>query len=101
LATSEKNVRARGEILRLVRHYGVKGISVEGIYRIFRQAGSLSALDNMEENIEYLRGKGYVSSILEKEALSGVERWIVRITPMGIDLLDGTIAADPGVEIVC
>lgn len=101
MATTELNVRARGEILHLVRHYGVNGVSLGGLDRIFQRAGKFRVIDRLEENVEYLCGKGYLSKELVKEQLSGVERWLVRITPQGIDLLDETIPADPGVEIVC
>jgi len=101
MATREQNVKARGEILRLARRFGGNGVSIAGVDRIFQQAGMFAALSSLEENIEYLQGKGYLAAELATDPLSDVERWIIRITPAGIDLLDGVIPADPGVDRVC
>lgn len=96
----EMNRRHRGTILRIVRRWGVTGVSWEGIEAIFRQAGQLGAIDRLEENVQYLADKGYLAKELKRDDFSGVERWLVWITPRGIDLLDGLIEADPGVVVV-
>ena len=101
MATTERNVRARGEMLRLVRRYSPNGVSVGSLDNIFNRAGLFAAVNALEENLEYLVGKNYLTREFLKDPVSGVERWIVKITPQGIDLLDGVITADPGVDVVC
>lgn len=96
----QRNVRARGDLLQLVRRYGANGISTGSLDKVFQQAGMFAALSSLEENIEYLKGKGYLTVELVTDRLTDVERWLVRITPQGIDLLDGLIT-DPGVDVVC
>jgi hypothetical protein len=91
----------RGRILRLVRDSGAaEGISVHGLTSIFARAGRQDAADRVEEHVVYLFDRGYLVSTIERDQLSRVERWMVRITSSGIDLLDGTIDADPGVNCV-
>ena len=100
MATSEQNIMARGEILRLARRYSPQKITLGSMDNIFQRAGVFSSM-NLDENLEYLVGKNYLQREFLKDPASGVERWIVKITPQGIDLLDGVIPADPGVDIVC
>jgi len=95
------STRGRGDILRIVRQFGVDGITQEHIERVFIRAGRISAMNRLEEDLLYLSEKGYLARVLAKDPFSGVERWILHITPKGIDLLDEIIDPDPGVEIVC
>jgi len=97
----DAKLRRRGEILRKVRVYGGQGLSLEGLQRIFQRAGRLGSFEQLEEDVRYLAEKEYLRKELLKDRESLVERWLVWITPQGIDLLDGVIGPDPGVEIVC
>lgn len=47
--------------------------------------------------LTYMEEKGYVS--VEKVKAYGVERVLAKLTPKGIDLMEGNIPADPGVKI--
>lgn len=53
----------------------------------------------IQGHVTYLGEKGYVSSREEDDRLLGVTRVLVKLTPQGIDLLEGSIGADPGVEL--
>jgi hypothetical protein len=97
---ADQNRRHRGTILQLVRRYGVNGISFVGLEKVFRQAGRFGAVALLEENVQYLSDKGYLRTELVRDAISGVERWMIWLTPQAIDLLDGTIPSDPGVNII-
>lgn len=97
----EANRLTRAKILRVVRRYGTGGISYEGLERVFSRAGMLGVAADLEEHLQYLADKKYLAKDLRRDELSGVERWLVWITPTGIDLLEGTIEPDPGVELVC
>lgn len=101
MTKAEANKRVRGEILRIVRRYGTGGVSFEGLQKVFIRACMPGVASDLEENLHYLRGKGYVNSELRKDQFTGTERWMVEITPAGIDLLEESISSDPGVEIVC
>ncbi len=101
MTKTEANCRMRGEILRLVRKMGTNGISYEGMERIFLRAGRMGVAADMEEHLQYLADKGYLTKELLKDEISGVKRWMAFITAKGIDLLDEVIERDPGVEIVC
>lgn len=95
-----RNLRHRGNILQLVRNCGVDGISFPGLEAVFRKAGRFGAIKQLEENVQYLTEKGYLRTELIKERTSGVERWMIWLTAQGIDLLDGTIPDDPGVNTI-
>jgi hypothetical protein len=95
----DRNRRNRGTILTLVRRYGVDGISFPNLEDVFRRAGRFGAIDLMEENVQYLTDKGYLRTELVRDPISGVERWMMWLTPQAIDLLDGTIPPDPGVDV--
>lgn len=47
--------------------------------------------------LTYLEEKGYIES--ENVAAYGVARRLVKLTPKGIDLIEGNIDADPGVML--
>lgn len=95
--------RKRGTILRIVRDWGPAGISYDGLLKILHQAGLDAAIDSLEENVDYLAEQGLLTKKHEEDRLTMVERWVLRITPAGIDLLIGIRRAEefPGVEIVC
>lgn len=101
MTKAEANKRVRREILRIVRKFGTNGISFEGIEKVFSRAGMLGVAADLEENIHYLKGKGYLTTAHVKDQFDQVDRWMVVITPAGIDLLDEITGPDPGVEIVC
>jgi hypothetical protein len=96
----DRNRRHRATILRIVRRYGVEGISWPGLERIFRVAGRFEAMNTLEENVQYLADKNYLKKQLLRDEASDVERWMLYITPRAIDLLDGTIDPDPGVNTI-
>jgi len=50
-------------------------------------------------HLSYLEEKGYVSIETVSAPDMGVKRSLVKLTPKGIDLMEGTIQADPGVNL--
>jgi hypothetical protein len=96
----DRNRRHRGSILRVVRRYGTQGISWPGLERIFRSAGLLGAVEMLEENVQYLADKAYLKKARLRDEIAGVERWMLYIAPSGIDLIEGTIDPDPGVNLI-
>lgn len=49
--------------------------------------------------VNYLADKGYVHAVEGKIDDLDLVRTLVKLTPTGIDLLEGTIPADPGVVL--
>lgn len=47
--------------------------------------------------LDYLVDKGYVKAWEEEDDMTGVNRTLSKLTASGIDLLEGSIPADPGV----
>jgi hypothetical protein len=85
----------RGKILKLLREVypeGVDRITVLSIFFQYHKAGDIDA------SLEYLVDKDYV---LKKESPHPyLEQELVRwykLTPAGVDLLEGNIPADPGI----
>jgi hypothetical protein len=95
-----RNIRHRGNILEVVREYGPEGISYPGLEAVFRAAGRFGAISQLEENVRYLADKGYLRTEIVEEPTSRVKRWLIWLTPQGIDLLDGVISSDPGVNTI-
>jgi hypothetical protein len=96
------NRRIRGDILRLVRKWGAKGLSFDGLQAVFFRSGIMMSTNvDLGEHVSYLEGKGYLRTGKQRDQFESVERWMIQLTPTGIDLLDQTIDPDPGVEIVC
>lgn len=83
----------RGKILWLLKR-NIHGIDKDGIVHVFYEYYKLSEI---EETLHYLEGKGYIQS--EEIKLKPYLYYkVYRITPKGIDLLDG-IEEDRGIAI--
>jgi hypothetical protein len=87
----------RGKILKLLREVypeGADRITVLSILFQYHKADDITA------SLEYLADKEYV---LKKESPHPyLERELIRwykLTPRGVDLLEGSIGADPGILI--
>lgn len=96
----QRKRKLRGEILAMARRIGAAGITIEGLENIYVRAGEHRMADNVGEALLYLTDKGYVAIGMSRDIMTGIERRIVTISAAGIDLLDHTIEADPGVWIV-
>lgn len=49
--------------------------------------------------LTYLEDKGYIVTEVAEEKTLKIYRKLARLTPHGVDLLDGNIEADPGVRL--
>lgn len=96
----DRNRRHRAAILRMVRRRLKEGITWQSLGNIFAKAFPYSSGNTLEENCMYLEDKGYLRREFVKDPHAGVERWILYITPSAIDLLDGAIDPDPGVDLL-
>lgn len=95
-----KDLRRR--VLAALRAAGGQGyegwLSVRSLWNVLRPDLDGLLLYEVREAAEYLAGKGYAQTRLRREAKYQAGETDARITPRGIDLLEETIAPDPGVE---
>ena len=88
----------RAEILRISQAAGEAGAGVELLTAVLKKADSGITRAMVQEQAEYLAGKGLLSrKEVQNRALS-ISRIIYRITPEGTDCLEGTLEA-PGIEL--
>ncbi|RME13078.1 MAG: hypothetical protein D6804_00765 [Aquificota bacterium] len=83
----------RGRILQLLKQ-NIAGLDRDGIVHVFYQYYKVSEI---EEALHYLEGKGYLQAE-EVKLKPYISYKVYRITPRGIDLLDG-IETDKGVAV--
>lgn len=90
------NQLMRGEILRALAIQLPYAMSEMVLASHLERLGL--AVTNLElaAHMLYLRQKGYISS--EHVADRAIERWMHRLMPMGTDLIEGNIPADPGIK---
>ncbi|MDR2185443.1 MAG: hypothetical protein LBO80_07245 [Treponema sp.] len=87
----------RGKLLKLLREVYPEGVDRTTVLSIFFQYHKTGDID---ASLEYLVDKGYVLKresphpYLEQELV----RWY-KLTPPGMDLLEGNVDADPGILI--
>jgi hypothetical protein len=87
----------RGKLLELLRKVYPEGVDKKTVMSIFFQ---YHKTEDISASLEYLSDKEYA---LKKEfphpyMKQELIQWF-KLTPKGIDLLDGNISADPGILI--
>jgi len=89
----------RAQILRTCREAGEVGAGVQLMAAVFLKSGETGVTEDMvKAEAEYLTGKGLLSKQDINNKALGIRRVIYRITPDGIDCLEGTIEV-PGIEL--
>lgn len=96
------NKRIRGKILSLLYSVAPGPVEVRTITNGLLDAGNINVPD-IARYVDYLAGKGYVTTIKEEDAEQLLRGTIqvdvmLKLTPVGIDLVEGTIE-DPGVDV--
>lgn len=91
----------RGRVLKIAdKTYGTHrrgGVSNEVIALTLNDMHLPASSGVLRGHCEYLMDKGYVEIEEIKDDLGG--GYIVTLTAKGVDLLEGNIPADPGVEV--
>lgn len=96
MPTSE-NREIRGWILKICHRAQPYGASFRIIEETLVDVGFHLSLSEIKAQLKYLQHKEYIHyEELEKE---GIKRRLNWITPKGVDLVEGTIDADPGVML--
>jgi len=92
-----KDNALRGQLLDLLQKIYPEGIEHKTIVSIFFQ---YHRAEGISASLEYLADKGYVSKkeLPHPYIKHEIIQWY-KLTPTGIDLLDGNIPADPGIII--
>ena len=92
-----KNNMLRGKILRLLSDMypdGIEKTSLNGIYHAYE------TIEDIERSVEYLCDKGYCNKTQSPHPYkSNMTITYYKITPSGLDLIDGNIAPDSGIVI--
>lgn len=90
---------ARGHVLKVLKTAYPEPASVELLELALNDRHCPTSPAVIQGYAQYLADKGYVTvSEVGSEEL-GLSRILVKLTPKGIDLLEGTIPKDPGVVL--
>lgn len=97
LDTTEKMV-LRGNILRICEAAEPLGAGLEVILGALKREGFLASAADIRRACEYMQGKGLLElKEIQNEVLK-IRRTLAKVTPLGIDVLEGNAAAD-GVQL--
>ena len=93
------NAEIRGRIL-IALQYGYPGLVGDQLLtNIMQDAQYPVSPQIVSGHLTYLEAKGYLElETVEARELS-MTRILAKLTPKGVDLLDGNIEADPGVRL--
>ena len=86
-------------ILQITNSMYPDNASENVIQETMMQAGYNVSIKDVKAHIAYLQGKGYITTETIKVEGMGIERTMAKMKPKGIDLLEGNIELDPGVEV--
>lgn len=95
-----QNKEIRGRILKILQtnypdpagDFLISEMLTDALYNI-------SPAD-VKQHLDYLEGKGYIKTDKVNVKGAGIERTLCKLTPNGIDLLEGNIGPDAGVEVI-
>lgn len=89
-----KNREVRGCIMRALALSQFTPISSHAL-----QMALIDKCTDIMPQVYYLRDKGYIRvDDVSKENLGGIQ-YLITLTATGVDLIEGSIAADPGVTL--
>ena len=89
-----KNKEVRGCIMRALALSQFNPISNHTL-----QMGLIDKCTDIMPQVLYLKDKGYIRvDDVSKENLGGIQ-YLINLTAKGVDLIEGSIAPDPGVSL--
>ena len=92
-----KNCILRGKILKLLSEQYPEGLERITLIRIYYQCDKV---DDIDKSLAYLCDKGYVQKKEHPHPYKENKKiTFYKITPEGIDLIEGTTEAEPGIII--
>jgi len=90
---------ARGQILHILKIAYPGPASLELLETTLNDRKYPSSPAVLKGYLDYMADKGYVKVWEEHDDMMGVERTLAKLTAAGIDLLEGSLPADPGVVL--
>lgn len=97
--TINKRRSARGAVLGLLEEGYPEGVAYQVMERILH-TGAKCQPHELPGILRYLEDKRYIKIIVPEEpSIKPLEKSIVELSAHGIDLLEGSIPDDPGIEI--
>lgn len=84
----------RGDILKICEIAQPLGATEEVLHGALRREGYACAITDVRDACSYLQGKGLVMVEQLQNDVLQISRAVVKITPQGIDLLEGTAAVE-------
>lgn len=91
-----KEIRLR--ILKTLHIGHPEGVKEKIIFLMVNEAGFKVSPKEIASEMDYLRQKEYIKSDLKDSRVLKEKIWVHKITSRGIDLLEGSIPADPGIN---
>lgn len=92
-----KNCILRGKILKLLSELYPNGIDRSTLVGIYYQ---YDKVDDIEKSLEYLRDKNFIVRKENPHPYKENKKVIFyKITPEGVDLIEGNIPEEPGIVI--
>jgi hypothetical protein len=93
----ENRRRRRGKILRALNAVYPTELVPETFLRVLAEWRIPASIDKVTADLAYLADKGYVT--VSTVEIDGAQETLVRLSAQGKDLVEGSIVADPGVEL--
>lgn len=88
----------RGWVLRMLYNNLPEFTGDKLIYEILMEGGFSITLPLVQGHLRYLEEKGYLELQTASVPELGMTRLLAKLTSKGVDLVEGTIPEDPGVE---
>ncbi len=80
----------RGYVLKICEFSEPLGAGIEVVESALKKEGFYYERKDIEDACNYLQGKGFIKLENIKNSILNIDRTIAKITPLGIDLLEGT-----------
>lgn len=93
LDTTEK-MALRGYILRICEAAEPLGAGQEVILGALKREGFSASAEDVRKACGYMQGKGLLELQEIRNDVLGIHRLLAKITPLGIDVLEGNAAVD-------
>ena len=97
LEVTEKMI-LRGHILKICEIAQPIGVTQEILYGALRKEGYSCSPEDVRKACDYLQGKGLIEQEEIRNDVLQIHRIVAKITPQGVDVLEGTTAAD-GIQL--
>ncbi len=97
---NHKNREIRGMVLKIIYSNYPEQIGDTLIKEILEDSGYVVSEQDIKANIDYLQGGGYIESNNITNKGLGISRTVCKLTPKGINLIEGNIEEDPGIEVI-